>query len=242
MIIRILYFVHLSWSLSPHKSGEWLVYCLRPSVLTSAFSRLRILLSFWNSLLCLLFLKSSSHSHPYPKVPNYLSFPDATVSECPEYIVTTRTTTLTSVPHTAFNLRFSDLQDVEEACREDDEQRAIRTIDWMTGRISSRCAKWVKEVDLLGDKETLRTPWWDELRRCAEGDFVPSKTEGWNHPVARMSSFYSLQKNSRLIFRVNKSYLLFQQQPPTPFKLSPLCIHGIIIFPHGSTPMSCDTL
>ncbi|KAF4623241.1 hypothetical protein D9613_002112 [Agrocybe pediades] len=98
--------------------------------------------------------------------------------------VTTRTTALVSVPHASFNLRFSDLQDVEEACREDDEQRAIRTIDWITGRISSRCSKWLQEVDSMGAKAAARTPWWDELRRCTEGDFVPSKTEGWNHPVA----------------------------------------------------------
>ncbi|KAG6878643.1 hypothetical protein C0993_001166 [Termitomyces sp. T159_Od127] len=34
------------------------------------------------------------------------------------------------------------------------------------------------------DKDSYTTPWWDELRRCVEGDHVPSKTEGWNHPVA----------------------------------------------------------
>lgn len=34
------------------------------------------------------------------------------------------------------------------------------------------------------DKDNFRTPWWDELRRCTEGDHVPSKTEGWNHPIA----------------------------------------------------------
>jgi len=78
------------------------------------------------------------------------------------------------------------LQDVEEACREDEDQRAIRTIDWMTARISKRCARWVQDVDAAGEMEGVRTPWWDELRRCAEGDFVPSKIEAWNHPVARM--------------------------------------------------------
>ena len=98
--------------------------------------------------------------------------------------VTTRTTTLVSTPHTSFHLRFSDLIEVEEACREDEEQRAIRTIDWMTARIGKRCAKWVQDVELAGDRETFRTPWWDELRRCSEGDFVPSRTESWNHPVA----------------------------------------------------------
>jgi len=105
--------------------------------------------------------------------------------------VTTRTTTLVSVPHTSFALRFSELQEVEAACREDDERRAERTIDWMTARINRRCAKWVQDVDKIGDRDAVRTPWWDELRRCAEGDFVPSKTEGWNHPVACASlAFY----------------------------------------------------
>lgn len=90
-----------------------------------------------------------------------------------------------SVPHASFGLRFSDLQEVENACREDDEERAIRTIDWMTSRINERCSNWVHDIESQGEKEPARTPWWDELRRCAEGDFVPSKTEGWNHPVAR---------------------------------------------------------
>lgn len=55
----------------------------------------------------------------------------------------------------------------------------------MTARISKRCAKWVQDIEVLGEKDIIRTPWWDELRRCAEGDFVPAKNEGWNHPVAR---------------------------------------------------------
>ncbi|KAF9475629.1 hypothetical protein BDN70DRAFT_883515 [Pholiota conissans] len=98
--------------------------------------------------------------------------------------VTTRTSSLMSIPHDSFALRFSDLIDVEEACLEDEEQRTSRTIDWMTARIGKRCGKWVQDTELMGDKETTRTPWWDELRRCAEGDFVPSKAESWNHPVA----------------------------------------------------------
>ncbi|KAF9056514.1 ER-golgi trafficking TRAPP I complex 85 kDa subunit-domain-containing protein [Panaeolus papilionaceus] len=97
--------------------------------------------------------------------------------------VTTRTTALTSVPHASFALRFSQLQEVEQACKEDDDQRASRTIDWITARISKRCARWVQEADRL-DKDAIRTPWWDELRRCSEGDVIPSKHEGWNHPVA----------------------------------------------------------
>lgn len=82
------------------------------------------------------------------------------------------------------------MTDVEEACREPEEQRALRTLDWMSVRIGKRCEKWVQDIEERGEATTarpgdrLRTPWWDELRRCAEGDIVPEKDEGWNHPVA----------------------------------------------------------
>lgn len=29
-----------------------------------------------------------------------------------------------------------------------------------------------------------RTPWWEEVKRCVEGEHVPNRFEGWNHPVA----------------------------------------------------------
>ena len=99
--------------------------------------------------------------------------------------VTTRTTALVSVPHTSFALRFSDLLEIEEASREQDDQRAERTLDWITARITHRSAKWVQDLEKMGDKDAVRTPWWDELRRCVEGDLFPSKFEAWNHPVAR---------------------------------------------------------
>ncbi|TFK36848.1 ER-golgi trafficking TRAPP I complex 85 kDa subunit-domain-containing protein [Crucibulum laeve] len=98
--------------------------------------------------------------------------------------VTTRTTSLASVPHTSFALRFSDLSEIEHACQEDEEQRAVRTIDWISARINKRCVKWIQDLEKVGEKDALRTPWWDELRRCAEGDHIPSRTEGWNHPIA----------------------------------------------------------
>ncbi|KAJ7125714.1 ER-golgi trafficking TRAPP I complex 85 kDa subunit-domain-containing protein [Mycena crocata] len=98
--------------------------------------------------------------------------------------VTTRTTSLTSVPHSSFGLRFSSLDEIESACREDEEQRAERTLDWIGARISKRCTKWLEDMEKSGEKDPIRTPWWDELKRCAEGDHVPSKAEGWNHPVA----------------------------------------------------------
>jgi hypothetical protein len=75
--------------------------------------------------------------------------------------------------------------EIEDACKEDEEERAVRTLDWIGSRISKQCAKWVEDMDMIGQKETnARTPWWDELKRCAEGDHVPSRVESWNHPVA----------------------------------------------------------
>ncbi len=107
------------------------------------------------------------------------------------YVVTTRTTSLTPVPLTSFALRFSDLGEVEDGCREDEELRAGRTIDWISARISSRCAKWLEDWERVeaaaaqNDRaNSSRTPWWNELRHCVDGDHIPSKFEGWNHPVA----------------------------------------------------------
>lgn len=120
-------------------------------------------------------LQSSS----LPPLPNILQ----SFSPLPD--VTTRTTSLVSIPHTSFALRFSDLAEIEHACNEDEDERAVRMLDWISARISKRCAKWVHDIERLGgDLDSPRTPWWDELRRCAEGDHVPAKTEGWNHPVA----------------------------------------------------------
>lgn len=119
----------------------------------------------------------------------------------PNYLfhsVTTRTTTLTDVPHTSFALRFSDLSEIEASCKEDEEQRAVRTIDWIGERINKRSAKWVDDMEKANEKDALRTPWWDELRRCAEGDHTPSKVEGWNHPTASTVFLHSLECRRRL--------------------------------------------
>ncbi|KAF8445809.1 ER-golgi trafficking TRAPP I complex 85 kDa subunit-domain-containing protein [Boletus edulis BED1] len=98
--------------------------------------------------------------------------------------VNTRTTSLTTVLHPSFALRFSDLADIERICLEDDEKRAARTIDWIGERITKQCDLWLKEVDDHPDRYAARTPWWDELARCAEGDHLPSKHDGWNHPLS----------------------------------------------------------
>ncbi|KAI0715153.1 ER-golgi trafficking TRAPP I complex 85 kDa subunit-domain-containing protein [Earliella scabrosa] len=102
--------------------------------------------------------------------------------------ITTRTTSLTSVPHPAFALRFSDVLEIENAVHEDEEQRASRTMDWIGSRISQRCERWVEmlETELKegGKMWRSRTPWWEEVKKCVDGDHVPSSVEGWNHPVS----------------------------------------------------------
>ncbi|KAI0800868.1 ER-golgi trafficking TRAPP I complex 85 kDa subunit-domain-containing protein [Fomes fomentarius] len=102
--------------------------------------------------------------------------------------VMTRTTSLTSVPHASFALRFSDVAEIENAVHEDEEQRAGRTMDWIGSRISQRCERWMDmlETDTKegGKMWRTRTPWWEEVKRCVDGDHVPSSVEGWNHPVS----------------------------------------------------------
>ena len=115
------------------------------------------------------------------------------------FIVTTRTTTLTTVQHARFTLRFSNLSEIEVACKEDEEQRAGRFIDWISSRVGRSCSRWVDEVERRegeagADDRTVADeapePWWEDLRRCAEGDHVPCRAEGWNHPT---SSMYTLE-------------------------------------------------
>ncbi|EKM61151.1 uncharacterized protein PHACADRAFT_190295 [Phanerochaete carnosa HHB-10118-sp] len=110
--------------------------------------------------------------------------------------VTTRTTTLNSVPHASFALRFSELPDVESSLHEDEEQRAGRTLDWIGSRVGARSARWVEMVEKKGrDDSSWRTPWWDEVKRCVEGEHVPSKYEGWNHPVAVIYAVSTMAAN-----------------------------------------------
>ncbi|PPQ67072.1 hypothetical protein CVT25_005673 [Psilocybe cyanescens] len=144
--------------------------------------------------------------------------------------VTTRTTTLVSVPHTSFTLRFSDLQDVEDACREDDEQRAIRTIDWITARISKHCAKWVRDMEDSKDNDSVQTPWWNELQRCAEGDFVPAKTEAWNHPVALIFAVSTTAPNP--LQAITALHSRTNQLPP--WVDTNFLRYTLIIHPHNS--------
>ena len=89
-----------------------------------------------------------------------------------------------SVPHKSFSLRFSDLEEIEASCYEDEEERAVRAVDWISERIGQQSAKWVEEMEKYKGKEPLKSPWWEEVRRCAEGEHTPSRTETWNHPAA----------------------------------------------------------
>lgn len=128
---------------------------------------------------------SSSHSLPSLKVSAPFCYPCLLAH--PSFPVTTRTTSLSTISHPSFALRFSDLADTERACLEDDEKRAARSIDWIGERITKQCAHWLKELDAHPDRYSTRTPWWDELSRCAEGDHLPSKYDGWNHPLSGQS-------------------------------------------------------
>lgn len=87
------------------------------------------------------------------------------------------------MPHPSFALRFSDLVEIENACREEEEERANRTIDWIGARINQKSLKWVEIMD-KSKSEGYTTPWWEELKKCSEGNHIPAKHEGWNHPVA----------------------------------------------------------
>ncbi|KAH9937068.1 ER-golgi trafficking TRAPP I complex 85 kDa subunit-domain-containing protein [Fomitopsis serialis] len=86
--------------------------------------------------------------------------------------VTTRTTSYTSVSHSTFALRFSDLVDIEYAAHEDEERRAARTMDWIGARVANRTADWVKAMEpklpKAGAEERRdwrdKTPWWEEVR------------------------------------------------------------------------------
>ncbi|KAG8826095.1 hypothetical protein FRC19_009702 [Serendipita sp. 401] len=117
-------------------------------------------------------------------------------SYSPLPIVTTRTTALTPVQHKAFHLRFSNLEEIELACKEDEETRSSRFIDWMGTRISRRASKWVDDLASRPPEAAQgRMPWWEEIRKCVEGDWVPSRTEGWNHPTSIIYAVSTMAPN-----------------------------------------------
>ena len=71
-------------------------------------------------------------------------------------------------------------------------------MDWIGTRVGGRCARWIELVEATPPpgKEGPwkgRTPWWEEVKRCIEGDNVPNRMEGWNHPVAGKASCHVLE-------------------------------------------------
>ncbi|KAF8324689.1 ER-golgi trafficking TRAPP I complex 85 kDa subunit-domain-containing protein [Cantharellus anzutake] len=135
--------------------------------------------------------------HASPDVENLLLSPKG-LPPLPELLsafahlsqVTTRTSTLSQVTHPRFQVKFSSLVDVEEECREDEERRTSRIIDWIGGRIAQRASTW------LGDAESRdRERWWDDVKACADSDRTPCRTEGWNHPVALILATSTLAPN-----------------------------------------------
>ncbi|KAF8308866.1 hypothetical protein DL93DRAFT_2170750 [Clavulina sp. PMI_390] len=111
-------------------------------------------------------------------------------SFCPLPQVTTRTSALTPVTHPTFNLRFSSLPTIEVACKEDEDARAERTIDWIGSRIAQQAASWIENPRMVEHER-----WWTELRACVEGERVPVRGEGWNHPVALILATSTLASN-----------------------------------------------
>jgi hypothetical protein len=154
--------------------------------------------------------------------------------------VNTRTTTLTTVPHASFALRFSDLAEVESAVHEDEEQRAGRTLDWIGSRIAAQSARWVEMVESSStrpdDPWRNRTPWWDEVKRCIQGDNVPNRVEGWNHPVSSACShpfrFLRRKANIQVIMKLYVPFLLLQR---ILCKHCKTCILALQIFHRGLT-------
>ncbi|KAF8525181.1 ER-golgi trafficking TRAPP I complex 85 kDa subunit-domain-containing protein [Hysterangium stoloniferum] len=153
--------------------------------------------------------------------------------------VTTRTTTLTTVTHASFSLRFSDFNDVNTACKEDEDSRAGRTIDWIGQRVAKRAAAWVEEAegtDHANDNKAL-PPWWRELQRCTEGDHTPSKHEGWNHPVAVILAVSTLAPNPlQAVTELHSKY----NEVHLPSWVDPTRLrHTLIIHPTNS-PLNSD--
>ncbi|KAF8575503.1 hypothetical protein K439DRAFT_1419748 [Ramaria rubella] len=151
--------------------------------------------------------------------------------------VTTRTTTLTHVSHGAFPLRFSNLNDIEIACKEDEDSRAGRTIDWIGQRVAKRAAEWVMRVESEDYMQTkdAKTPWFQELEQCTEGDRTPSRNEGWNHPVAVILAVSTLAPNPLQAVTELQSRRIDLPQWVDPTRLR----HTLIIHPSNS-PLNSD--
>lgn len=186
------------------------------------------------------FHPSTTSSSPFlPSLKVLVRFLSFSTLHLTSPIVTTRTTTLTTVSHPSFSLRFSDLADTERACLEDDEERAARTIDWIGDRITRQCTHWLKELDDDPDRYATRTPWWDELARCAEGDHLPSKYDGWNHPLSSQSHDCALSPTHNLASHSSRIY--HSSQPIAGYHDTPFSYIGIsLLGRHNPPPLHTD--
>ena len=84
-------------------------------------------------------------------------------------------------------------------------------MDWIGSRIAQRCERWLDMLETEskegGKMWRTRTPWWDEVKRCVDGDHVPSSAEGWNHPVSRAYPLWSVTNAVRADFLLH-SYII----------------------------------
>ncbi|KAG8699356.1 hypothetical protein FRC09_006668 [Ceratobasidium sp. 395] len=147
--------------------------------------------------------------------------------------ISARTTALASVTHDRYFIRFSDLQDVETASKEDEEVRAGRTFDWMSTRISRKAAAWVAEVEEKPLNLGKEMKWWQDIRLCVEGDVAPTRTEGWNYPIASTSTMASNPLQS--ITTLHSRALEFP-----PWVDSTMLKFTLVVHPMATSPLNMD--
>lgn len=105
----------------------------------------------------------------------------------------------------------------------------------MNSRISEKAVKWVEIMD-RNKSEGVTTPWWEELKKCAEGNVVPSRAEGWNHPVASEQKLRLLNLIHRLINLLLQSSSPCPRQPQIHFRLFRTYTQDRSTCHHGWTP------
>jgi hypothetical protein len=96
-------------------------------------------------------------------------------------LVSTRTSSSATVIQSEFHLRFTEFSRIVDSCKEDEDARATRFIEWLSSRIASQGPEWVESVYA---SDVASPPWWSDMRRCLEVDCVPVRREGWNYPIA----------------------------------------------------------
>ncbi|KAG8754517.1 hypothetical protein FRC12_011166 [Ceratobasidium sp. 428] len=150
--------------------------------------------------------------------------------------ISARTTALASVTHDRYFIRFSDLQDVETASKEDEEVRAGRTFDWMSTRISRKAAAWVAEVEEKPLNLGKEMKWWQDIRLCVEGDVAPTRTEGWNYPIALILATSTMASNPlQSITTLHSRALEFP-----PWVDSTMLKFTLVVHPMATSPLNMD--